>query len=107
VRRLLALIAGLPPGGATARAVHGPVAAWDDRTELAAVVCDRLGDVLTLLQSLGGVRSPERLPPIPRPNQPHPSHPEASEAPEPAQPVMSSTGQVREFFGGAARYTPD
>jgi len=80
--------------------VHGPAAGWDDRTELAAVACDRLADVLVLLQGLGGVRSPERLPPIPRPGTP-----EAPQAPA-GPPAMSTTAEIREFFGAAARYTP-
>jgi len=81
--------------------VHGPAAGWDDRTELAAVACDRLADVLVLLQGLGGVRNPERPPAIPRPTD-VPAAPEAPAVP----PAMSSTAEVREFFGAAARYTP-
>jgi len=92
VRRLHNLIQRLPDASELGRALAGPAADWDDRTELLAVIGDRLGDALFLLQGLGGVKQPQRFPPLPRP-------PVETGEPEMVEPPrMSTAAEIREFF---------
>jgi hypothetical protein len=59
-------------------------------------VVDRLGDVIVLLQQLGGVKRPDRIPPVPRPDGAvRPA--EANGHREP--PKMSTREEIRAFFG--------
>ncbi len=66
-RRLRALISGLPPESALARAMAGPDHAWTLETQLLAALHDRLSEA-NWQRGNAGARSPTRRPqPIPRP----------------------------------------
>jgi hypothetical protein len=56
----------LPPKGAVARAINGPAADWDDRTELLAAAVDRLGQIGYLLHRAHFKGGTEPTP-VPRP----------------------------------------
>lgn len=63
-RHIAVLIAALPIDSATARAVHGPAAAWTLTDHLLATVADRLA---VMSWQLGGNRKAPYPKPIPRP----------------------------------------
>jgi hypothetical protein len=95
VRKLLALIKGLPPDGALARASLGEAAGWGYEQELLATTVDLLG-YLTYLTKAAHFKGRHELPkPVPRPGGlPGQTQPE----PEPVR--FSTREEIRQFFQG-------
>lgn len=58
----------LPPDGALVRAIAGPIASWDDRTELAAATVDLLNRLQWLYRRVHFKGAPPKAPePLRRP----------------------------------------
>lgn len=71
MRRLLALVKGLPPEGALHRAVRGTAAGWTNTEELLAFLCELTDQTNRLLFgafSKKGAKAPKPVS-IPRPGQ--------------------------------------
>lgn len=98
MRRLIALINGLPPGGALHRSIDPARVDWSQTDELLATLVEVV-DIGN--RDFAAVHSDKGSPPRKPIRVPRPGH-EAEPAPARRQ---ATPEEMRAFFGGAIRYT--